>query len=142
MVALKLLSKDDVIAAYLKSFGFQGERLAAAVSAISADLKTFSSDDGEALIKKVDLILLKTARKIFLHAELADEQLLAQFKLCFILAGGAEKCSPAALKTLSLPESLISEMRLLFVVNAPACHYQEMPAQSLDYSSIEEKKHG
>ena len=141
MVALKLLSKDDVIAAYLKSFGFHGDRLTAMVSAISADLKTFSSDDGEALIKKVDLILLKTARKIFPHAKLADEQLLAQFKLCFLLANGAEKCSSAALKTLSLPDGLIAEMRQLFVVNAPACHYQDMPAQSLDYTSAEALHH-
>ena len=137
MVALKLLSKDDVITAYLKSFGFQGERLVSLVATVSADLTSFSSDDGEVLIQKVDAILLKLARHVFPHSHLKNEQLLAQFKLCFLRAKGAEKCSPNDLKSLSLSKELIEEMRSLFVINAPLCHYLDMPDQSLDYSSSE-----
>lgn len=132
MVALKLLSKEDVIAAYLKSFGFTGERLRSVVQLFADDLKSFASDDGEDLMLHVDCILLKIARRVFSKVSLDDEQLLAQFKLCFLLADGARFCSVNRLHKLVLPQTLIQKMREYFVRNAPSCHYTEMPPQSLE----------
>ena len=49
-----------------------------------------SHSNGDELVKKIDAFLLRLARRTFSKTGLADEQLLAEFKLCFLLCNGAD----------------------------------------------------
>ncbi len=132
MVTIKIQSREDIIAAYLKSFGFCDDKLAAVVSAVTGNLQKVRCGSGEELLAFVDGFLLKTARKIFMNSRLDDEQLLAQFKLCFILCRGAEKCTSYGLKSFKLPSELTAQMRACAVTNAPPCKYTEMTPQKIE----------
>ncbi len=140
MVAIKIQSKEDIIGAYLCSLGFAGRELPSIVKTVAGQLD-FQSADGDELVGKIDSILLEMARKTFPESGLADEQLLAQFKLCFLLCGGAEQCTVQGIRQLNLPAGLTKAMRERFIVNAPACHYTEMKPQKIEsFRSRKRKK--
>lgn len=139
MVAIKIQSKEDIIAAYLASLGFRESQLSDIVSAVSGRLD-FHSDNGDELVGKIDDILLKLAGKTFPEAKLDREQLLAEFKLCFLLCDGAGQCTAQGIKELNMPAELTKAMRRCFVVNAPACHYQEMKPQKIESFHQRKKK--
>ena len=84
MVAIKIQSKEDIIAAYLTSLGFNPQQLPEIVPAVAAELD-FRNGNGDELVKKIDAFLLRLARRTFSKTGLADEQLLAELKLCFLL---------------------------------------------------------
>lgn len=132
MVTIRIQSKEDIIAAYLKSFGFNNDKLASVVGAVARSLDKVCCSNGEELLSLVDSFLLKAARKTFPESELDNEQLLAQFKLCFLLCGGSEKCSADGLKTFKLPDGLVRQMRECYIVNAPRYRYAEMKPQIIE----------
>ena len=92
MVAINIQSKEDIIAAYLTSLGFNPQQLPEIVPAVAAELD-FRNGNGDELVKKIDAFLLRLARRTFSKTDLADEQLLAEFKLCFLLCNGADFCT-------------------------------------------------
>ena len=110
MAAIKILGKEDIIAAYLRSLGFGGQDLPKIVKAV-AELLDFQSADGDELIDKIDAVLLKIARKSFPDSPLEDEQLLAEFKLCFLLCNGAAQCTVQSIRKLRLPTELTQTLR-------------------------------
>ena len=132
MVTIRIQSKEDIIAAYLKSFGFKGDKLASVVAAVVQNLDKSGCENGEVLLGLVDNFLLKTAKKIFPQSRLDDEQLLAEFKLCFLLCGGSDKCSTEELKNFKLPLALIRQMQQNYVINAPQYKYAEMKPQVIE----------
>ncbi len=139
MVAIKIQSKEDIIAAYLASLGFSGKNLSPVVSAVSGRLN-FHSDNGDELVGKIDDVLLKLAEKTFPDTKLDREQLLAEFKLCFLLCNGASQCSAQEIKDLDMPAELTKAMRRCFVVSAPACSYHEMKPQKIESFHQRKKK--
>ena len=132
MVAVKIQSKEDIIKAYLKSFGFEKERLVIVTETILGKLQNVPIQDADKIVQFIDDILTKQAKRIFSPSPLEDNQLLAQFKLCFFKCKGAKCCSTDNLKKLQLPEDLIAKMRKSYVVNAPQYHYQAMKPQSIE----------
>lgn len=140
MAAIKILGKEDIIAAYLRSLGFGGQDLPKIVKAVAEQLD-FQSADGDELIDKIDAVLLKIARKTFPDSPLQDEQLLAEFKLCFILCNGSAQCTVQSIKKLRLPTELTQTLHNCYIVNAPACHYAEMKPQQIEsFGSRKRKK--
>ena len=139
MVAIKIQSKEDIIAAYLTSLGFNPQQLPEIVPAVAAELD-FRNGNGDELVKKIDAFLLRLARRTFSKTGLADEQLLAEFKLCFLLCNGADLCTAESCRRLSLPAELVRRMRERFVVAPPSCLYAEMKPQAIE--SIRPRKKG
>ena len=64
MVAIKIQSKEDIIAAYLTSLGFNPQQLPEIVPAVAAELD-FRNGNGDELVKKIDAFLLRLARRTF-----------------------------------------------------------------------------
>lgn len=131
MVAIKILSKEDVIAAYLCSLGFSQSHIGNLVTVIKAKLN-LKSDNADELIKEIDLLLLDMARKVFPDLTLDDIQLLTQFKLAFILNEGAKYCVKDGIKNFELPQTLVENMRNNLFFSAPVCHYSEMKPQTIE----------
>ena len=140
MVALKIRDKEDILTAYLKSFGFSGNKLKALSENLLQKLPGLTSKDGEKLISYTDKIILKNARLVFKSAALSDEQLLAQFKLCFLLCRGADFCSLENLKNTELPADLIKQMQNHFIINAPQYHFAVMKPQKIESFHTKKKK--
>ena len=63
MVAIKILSKEDVIAAYLCSLGFPQSHIENLVDVVKAKLN-LKSDNADELIKEIDVFLLNMAKKV------------------------------------------------------------------------------
>ena len=85
MVTIKIQGKEDIIEAYLRSLGFGGKQLLDIVETIAEHID-FKSGNGDELVAKLDGVLLKLAAQTFPNSGFADEQLLAEFKLCFYCA--------------------------------------------------------
>lgn len=131
MVAIKILSKEDVIAAYLCSLGFPQSHIGNLVNVVKAKLN-LKSDNADELIKEIDVFLLNMAKKVFPELSLDDTQLLTQFKLEFILNNGAQWCSQDGIKNFELPQKLVENMRKNLFFSAPVCHYREMKPQTIE----------
>lgn len=132
MVTVKIQSKEDIIRAYLKSFGFNDKKLEVITQTVLTRLNNSALKNAEDLVLFIDDILLKQAQQIFTSSTLPPTQLLAQFKLCFLLCDGANACSEDNLKQLRLPLQLIKDMQKHYVVNAPQYHYADMKPQVIE----------
>lgn len=139
MVAIKILSKEDVIAAYLCSLNFPIGHIEGLVCLIKNKL-SLKSDNADELIKEIDLFLLSMAQKVFPETGLDNEQLLTQFKLQFILNNGAEQCTVNGIKNFELPHQLVDDMRKNLFFSAPVCHYSEMKPQKIESFGTAKRK--
>ena len=139
MVAIKILSKEDVIAAYLCSLGFPQSHIRNLVNVIKAKLN-LKSNNADELIKEIDIFLLNMARKVFPDLALDDVQLLTQFKLSFILNSGADWCSKNGIKNFELPNQLVENMRKNLFFSAPVYHYSEMKPQTIESFGTSKRK--
>ena len=140
MAALIIQNKEDILAAYLKTFGFVGKKADVLTAALLQKIPEPISKNGEELIAYADKIILKVAKNIFKNAKLADEQLLAQFKLCFLLCSGAEKCTLDNLKKIEFSADLVEQMKKHFVINAPQYHMSVMKPQKIENFRTKKKK--
>ncbi len=103
MVTLKIQSGDDIIRAYFMNLGFTEKQLPSLTRLIDERFGSIPKD-GDELIAFIDKQVLLLAQSVFPHSVLPPEQLLAQFKLVFLLCNGAVKCTETALKNHRLPE--------------------------------------
>ncbi len=139
MVAIKILSKEDVIAAYLCSLNFPVSHIDTLVHLLKNKI-SLNSDDANDLIKEIDCLLLNMARKVFPNTKLSNEQLLTQFKLQFILNNGAKQCVKNGIKNFELPTQLVENMRANLFFSAPSYHYSEMKPQKIETFGSKRKK--
>ena len=114
MVTLKIQSGDDIIRAYFMNLGFTEKQLPSLTRLIDERFGSIPKD-GDELIAFIDKQVLLLAQSVFPHSVLPPEQLLAQFKLVFLLCNGAVKCTETALKNHRLPDGLSEQMRLAAV---------------------------
>lgn len=138
MVTIKIQGKEDIIEAYLRSLGFDGKQLLDIVETIAEHID-FKSGNGDELVAKLDGVLLKLAAQTFPNSGFADEQLLAEFKLCFLLCNAADSLTVQDFKQLKMPEKLVKTLRECFVLNAPAYDYSEMKPQKLEVLGAEKE---
>lgn len=140
MAALIIQNKEDILSAYLKTFGFEGKKSDVLTAALLQKLPEPVSKNGEELIAHADKIILKIAKNIFKNAKLDNAQLLAQFKLCFLLCGGADMCTLDNLKKIEFSADLAEQMKKHFVINAPQYHMSAMKPQKIENFRAKKKK--
>lgn len=137
MVTIKIQSPEDIIRAYFRNLGFSEAQLDAMVKIVMSGWGS-DSKNGDELLQFMENTVLAQAKRIFPDTQLDDEQLVAQFKLGFILCNGAEKYSAQMLKTQKLPEELVLEMRNHKFSTAPEYVLSEMQPQ--EFVTAEPKK--
>lgn len=131
MVAIKIQSREDVITAYMLNLGFQHEKLPDAVKIVAVNLPQ-QLQSGDEVLEFMDKAVLKMAKEIYPNSCLADEQLVAEFKLCFLLGSGADYCRPKEFTKLELPHELVQRMQEQCISTAPQYHYTEMKMQAIE----------
>ena len=131
MVTLKIQSGDDIIRAYFINLGFSEGQLPALTRLIDERFGSVPKD-GDELIAFIDEQILQLAKSVFPQSALPPEQLLAQFKLTFLLCNGAAQCSEVALQTHRLPEGLAEQMRRNTFETAPAYCFSDMAPQKIE----------
>ena len=140
MVTLKILSKEDIIAAYLCSLGFSQERIDGLVEVIKNKI-SFKAENADELIKEIDTFLLKMAKSIYPELKIDNDLLLTHFKLEFLLNNGADICAQNGVKNFELPQELIQKMQKGLFFSAPVCQYKEMKPQKIEtFGSSRRKK--
>lgn len=130
MVTIKIQSSEDIIQAYFRNLGFSEKQLPELVKIVLSGWGK-DSKSGDELLNFMDQTVLGLARKIFGNSGLTDGQLVAQFKLCFMLCNGAEKYSAQMIKNQKMPTELSAEMRRFCINTAPECQFSEMLPQEI-----------
>lgn len=130
MVTIKIQSSEDIIQAYFRNLGFSEKQLPELAKIVLSGWEK-DSKSGDELLSFMDQTVLGLAQKIFGKSSLTDEQLVAQFKLCFMLCHGAEKYSAQMIKNQKLPPELPDEMRQFYINTAPECQFSEMSPQEI-----------
>lgn len=131
MVTLKIQSGDDIIRAYFMNLGFSEKQLPSLTRLIDERFGCIPKD-GDELVAFIDKQVLLLAQSVFPHSVLPPEQLLAQFKLFFLLCNGAEKCTETVLKNHRLPDGLSEQMRLAAFETAPGYCFSDMAPQKIE----------
>lgn len=131
MVTLKIQSGDDIIRAYFSNLGFSEKQLPALTRLIDERFGKVPTD-GDELVAFIDAQVLRLAKSVFPYSVLPDEQLLAQFRLVFLLCNGAQKCTDEVLKKHRLPEGLGEQMRKTAFETAPGYCFSDMVPQKIE----------
>lgn len=131
MVTIKVRSFEDIIRSYLIGFGYKDEDTDFSVGIIKEYLKKIAGSD-ENPVRVLDSLILKKARKSFpAYKDMEDEQMVAMFKLAFILSEGAKYYDFKG----DLDESLIAKMADNIVVASPDYNFSDMLPQSIEATS-------
>lgn len=130
MVAIKIQSLEDIVRAYLKNLGFDGEVLETGVHRLTAE-------HGETLKKgdvpsALDALIGKAAVKIYKEKSWNTEQKTAMLKFCFVRYDGAQRWGVAALLDDEIPAAVIGELRSLKLLTAPECRMMKMMPQKIE----------
>ena len=131
MVTIKIQSQGDIINAYLKTFGFEPE---AALQCASDLEKNFdeSIKNGEEIITELDKRLLSNARKIWPLSEYESEQIVALFKLLYLMNDGAAKWGDIIFYDKDIPEDLYKIMASHNMTQAPNYALSQMQPQKIE----------
>lgn len=131
MVTIKIQSQGDIINAYLKTLGFEPE---AALQCASDLEKNFdeSIKNGEEIITELDKRLLSIARKIWPLSEYEPEQLVALFKLLYLMNDGAAKWGDIIFYDKTIPEDLYKIMASHNMSQAPNYALSQMQPQKIE----------
>lgn len=130
MAAVKIQSLKDVVRAYLKSLGFEGDKLQNAADFIAGSLMSgFESGD---VVAFLDGILLQNIRKNFSGNQFGDEQLLALFKAVYLIERGAEKWGIVIWKSETFPPALVETAASGFFTVVPEYQMSRMLPQKIE----------
>lgn len=130
MAAVKIQSLKEVVRAYLKSLGFEGDRLSQAADYIAGNVMSgFESGD---VVAFLDGILLQNIRKNIVENKLGDEQALALFKAAYLVGGGAEKWGVEVLNGKKFPAALAELMTSGFFTVVPEYQMSRMQPQKIE----------
>lgn len=132
MVAIKVTSADDIIKAYLLSLGYPEETIERPAERIKEFIKK-DLDNNADILAVLDAIVLKKAKSAFMFSKnIKNEQVLAMFKLAFILSDGAKYYIFDG----DLDAKLMAKMEKNLYVSAPDCKFSEMHPQKIEHSSL------
>lgn len=134
MAAIKIQSLDDVVEAYCRSLGYNGENLKHAVAALNRNYhEKINPVD---VIVSLDNILLERIQEFFVDAQTENFQKTALFKAFFLSAGGAEKWGGALFEKGDLPKELCLQLKEHKLEPVPDVKISCMPAQKVDMPSF------
>ncbi len=131
MVTIKIQSQSDVIRAYLETLGFNSDK--AQKSALKLEqLFDNTIKNGEEIIAELDKRLLGAARKVWPLSEYESEQLVALFKLIYLINEGAQRWGDVVFYDEDVSEDLRKAMISHSISQAPNYSFVQMQPQKIE----------
>ena len=131
MVALKIQSVNDVVAAYVQSFGYSDAEAQVLTAEIMQNYaEKLNADD---LLSSLNEIVYQKIKPLFAHAKNSEKtQNLALFKALFLMHDGAKICPTQLFDDKPLPAQLVEKINFDELKNAPLIKRSQMEAQKIE----------
>ena len=130
MATLKIQSKDDIIKAYFRNWGFNEIKLQKIV-AIFADIPATPTKNADELVSYLDKMTCSIAQNVFKKNHLSNQQTSSLFKLTFLQCNGADICDANIILKQKLPEELCKKMIACAFETVPECVLSDMKPQRI-----------